>query len=86
MDSEGWASWAWSYVPDILYYEEDEEGGTRKRETRPDPILSVGLYCDRARITFKVCKHVIMYINFGFTHIHRCVLALYTQYTYPNIF
>ena len=54
--SDGWASWAWSYVPDILYYEDDEDGAgsTRRREKRPDPILSVGLYCDRAQITFKV--------------------------------
>ncbi|XP_038051923.1 vacuolar protein sorting-associated protein 13B-like [Patiria miniata] len=58
--SEGWASWAWSYVPELLYYEEDEDqmGGSKRREKRPDPILSVGLYCNRARITFKLTKEI----------------------------
>ena len=56
---QGWASWAWSYVPQILPDGEEEgvteEGTEPKRKPEPT-LLAVGLYCEKASVTFKVCK------------------------------
>ena len=51
---EGWASWAWSYVPSILPDSEDEQGGTTKYSSHPS-VLAVGLYCSQSTVIFKVC-------------------------------
>ena len=55
---EGWASWAWSYVPQILPSgeegEDDDEQGPRRK---PQPgVLSLGFYIKKASIVFKVGK------------------------------
>ena len=55
---EGWASWAWSYVPELVYYEDenDEETAlnTSMTRKRPNPILAVGFYCRKMKVIFKV--------------------------------
>ncbi|XP_071482656.1 intermembrane lipid transfer protein VPS13B-like [Diadema antillarum] len=59
--SNGWMNWAWSLVPEILTYEDEEENVTRpanlygggRLQKRRDPILSVGFYCNRASLEFK---------------------------------
>lgn len=62
---EGWVSWAWSFIPAIVGEDEEgEEGLYQARETRDghnplqlpckDPIVSIGFYCTKASITFKV--------------------------------
>ena len=57
-ESQGWASWAWSYVPQILPAEEDEgdedydpaEGP--RRQPQP-PVVSLGFYIKTASVVFK---------------------------------
>lgn len=60
---QGWVSWAWSFVPAIVSYddEENDSGGTddgtteqQKSQSLKDPIISVGFYCTKATVTFKV--------------------------------
>lgn len=63
---QGWVSWAWSFVPAIVGAEEEyEEGLYQQREpgglpsnpqqhTPKDPIVSIGFYCTKASVTFKV--------------------------------
>lgn len=63
---QGWVSWAWSFVPAIVGTEEEiEEGVYQQRETGgipsnpqqhtpKDPIVSIGFYCTKASVTFKV--------------------------------
>lgn len=61
---QGWVSWAWSFVPAIVSYddEENDSGGTddgtmlhqQKSQSLKDPIVSVGFYCTKATVTFKV--------------------------------
>lgn len=75
-DDQGWVSWAWSFVPAIVgTAEEGEEGLYQQRETggitnRPhhhahkDPIVSIGFYCTKASIVFKV-KITAHEINHG---------------------
>uniref|UniRef100_UPI0037E89457 intermembrane lipid transfer protein VPS13B-like isoform X1 n=1 Tax=Semicossyphus pulcher TaxID=241346 RepID=UPI0037E89457 len=65
---QGWVSWAWSFVPAIVATEEgSEEGFYQQRETRnisnnpqqhtpKDPIVSVGFYCTKASVTFKLTE------------------------------
>lgn len=66
-DEQGWVSWAWSFVPAIVsadeeegeegYYQEGEEGGrprSRQRHAPKDPVVSIGFYCTKASVTFKV--------------------------------
>ena len=65
-EGEGWVSWAWSFVPAIVGTEEEfEEGLYQQREaggipsnpqqhTPKDPIVSIGFYCTKASVTFKV--------------------------------
>uniref|UniRef100_A0A2C9K5E4 Chorein N-terminal domain-containing protein n=1 Tax=Biomphalaria glabrata TaxID=6526 RepID=A0A2C9K5E4_BIOGL len=57
---QGWASWAWSYVPQILPTEdEDMEGGEEQRgnKGRPSPlILCIGIYIHHGTIVFKLTE------------------------------
>ncbi|XP_028837760.1 vacuolar protein sorting-associated protein 13B isoform X2 [Denticeps clupeoides] len=68
-DEQGWVSWAWSFVPAIvdtgdedgeagLYEEEGSgEGRSSQQQHAPkDPVVSVGLYCTKATITFKLTE------------------------------
>lgn len=66
--NQGWVSWAWSFVPAIVSTEEEGEDGLyQQRETGSipnssqlhtpkDPIVSIGFYCTKASVTFKVNK------------------------------
>ncbi|XP_047218016.1 vacuolar protein sorting-associated protein 13B-like isoform X4 [Girardinichthys multiradiatus] len=63
---QGWVSWAWSFVPAIVGPEEEGEGGLHsqgeaegissnpQQHTSKDPIVSIGFYCTKASITFKL--------------------------------
>lgn len=63
---EGWMSWAWSFVPAIVgteerrddeLYQHRETGGipsSTQQHTPKDPIVSIGFYCTKASVTFKV--------------------------------
>ncbi|KAM8966204.1 intermembrane lipid transfer protein VPS13B isoform 2-T2 [Pelodytes ibericus] len=68
-DQQGWVSWAWSFVPAIVSYgdENEEEGsytmsedGTPsqgpKSQLSKDPIVSIGFYCTKATVTFKLTE------------------------------
>ena len=56
-DDQGWGSWMWSYVPQILPEEEggaegtDAEGSSRKLGPS---LTAIGLYIKTAVILFKV--------------------------------
>ncbi|XP_066482661.1 intermembrane lipid transfer protein VPS13B isoform X2 [Tiliqua scincoides] len=62
---QGWVSWAWSFVPAIVG-NDDEEGNTlgvddgatmnQQKSTVKDPIVSVGFYCTKATIIFKLTE------------------------------
>lgn len=66
--NEGWVSWAWSFVPAIVSTEEEGEDGlyqqremgsipnSSQHHTPKDPIVSIGFYCTKASVTFKVNK------------------------------
>ncbi|XP_059346108.1 intermembrane lipid transfer protein VPS13B [Ammospiza nelsoni] len=62
---QGWVSWAWSFVPAIVSYddEENDSGGIgdgtaeqQKSQSLKDPIISVGFYCTKATVTFKLTE------------------------------
>ncbi|XP_041797507.1 vacuolar protein sorting-associated protein 13B-like isoform X1 [Chelmon rostratus] len=65
---QGWVSWAWSFVPAIVGTEEEnEENLYQQRETGgipnnpqhhtpKDPIVSIGFYCTKASVTFKLTE------------------------------
>ena len=65
-EDEGWVSWAWSFVPAIVgpeeegeegFYPPTEEGGghgSPQQQTPKDPVVSIGFYCTKACLTFKV--------------------------------
>ncbi|XP_041269031.1 vacuolar protein sorting-associated protein 13B isoform X1 [Onychostruthus taczanowskii] len=62
---QGWVSWAWSFVPAIVSYDDEENGsggigdGTaeqQKSQSLKDPIISVGFYCTKATVTFKLTE------------------------------
>lgn len=65
---QGWVSWAWSFVPAIVgteeendegFYQQRETGGIPsncQQQTPKDPIISIGFYCTKASVTFKVDK------------------------------
>ncbi|XP_075961498.1 intermembrane lipid transfer protein VPS13B isoform X2 [Anarhichas minor] len=65
---QGWMSWAWSFVPDIVgeeegyeegLYEQREAGGiptNPQQHTPKDPIVSIGFYCTKASVTFKLTE------------------------------
>uniref|UniRef100_A0A3Q3JG19 Vacuolar protein sorting 13 homolog B n=1 Tax=Monopterus albus TaxID=43700 RepID=A0A3Q3JG19_MONAL len=67
-EDQGWMSWAWSFVPAIIGTEEEsEEGLDQQRETGgipnspqqhtpKDPIVSIGFYCTKASVTFKLTE------------------------------
>lgn len=61
---QGWVSWAWSFVPAIVGAEDEGEEGVYQQHdtgsipssqlTAKDPIVSIGFYCTKASVTFKV--------------------------------
>ncbi|KAI1243537.1 hypothetical protein IHE44_0001167 [Lamprotornis superbus] len=62
---QGWVSWAWSFVPAIVSYDDEEndsggiDAGTaeqQKSQSLKDPIVSVGFYCTKATVTFKLTE------------------------------
>ncbi|KAM6215693.1 intermembrane lipid transfer protein VPS13B [Rhynchocyon petersi] len=63
---QGWVSWAWSFVPAIVSYDTDEEDyfgndpistmHQQKAQTLKDPIVSIGFYCTKATVTFKLTE------------------------------
>uniref|UniRef100_A0A9J8BQX9 Vacuolar protein sorting 13 homolog B n=1 Tax=Cyprinus carpio carpio TaxID=630221 RepID=A0A9J8BQX9_CYPCA len=69
-EDQGWMSWAWSFVPAIvstgeeegegesgLYTDTPESGAARPPQSSPrDPIVSVGFYCTKASVTFKLTE------------------------------
>ncbi|XP_048385088.1 intermembrane lipid transfer protein VPS13B-like isoform X2 [Stegostoma tigrinum] len=66
-DDQGWVSWAWSLVPALVSYSEEagesyevDENGIRincpRSSPHKDPIVSVGFYCTKATITFKLTE------------------------------
>ncbi|KAJ8353846.1 hypothetical protein SKAU_G00214130 [Synaphobranchus kaupii] len=68
-DEQGWVSWAWSFVPAIVstdeeeaeegFYQEGEEGGrprSPQQHTPKDPVVSIGFYCTKASVTFKLTE------------------------------
>ncbi|KAF6323384.1 hypothetical protein mRhiFer1_008362 [Rhinolophus ferrumequinum] len=64
--SQGWVSWAWSFVPAIVSYDDGEEDylgsdpatttHQQKAQTLKDPIVSIGFYCTKATVTFKLTE------------------------------
>ncbi|KAL1767820.1 vacuolar protein sorting-associated protein 13B [Sigmodon hispidus] len=65
-EPQGWVSWAWSFVPTIVSYDDGEEDYLgndpastmhhQKVQTLKDPIVSVGFYCTKATVTFKLTE------------------------------
>ncbi|XP_054981251.1 intermembrane lipid transfer protein VPS13B isoform X2 [Sorex araneus] len=63
---QGWVSWAWSFVPAIVSYDDGEEDylgndpasatHQQKAQTLKDPIVSIGFYCTKATVTFKLTE------------------------------
>ncbi|XP_010173217.2 vacuolar protein sorting-associated protein 13B-like, partial [Antrostomus carolinensis] len=63
---QGWVSWAWSFVPAIVSYDDEEndssgiDDGTmlhqKKSQSLKDPIISIGFYCTKATVTFKLTE------------------------------
>ncbi|XP_048068541.1 intermembrane lipid transfer protein VPS13B isoform X5 [Ursus arctos] len=63
---QGWVSWAWSFVPAIVSYDDGEEdflgndptstAHQPKAQTLRDPIVSIGFYCTKATVTFKLTE------------------------------
>ncbi|XP_019383541.1 PREDICTED: vacuolar protein sorting-associated protein 13B isoform X4 [Gavialis gangeticus] len=64
-EQQGWFSWAWSLVPAIVSYDGEDgsigmDDGTtlhqQKFQALKDPIVSVGFYCTKATVTFKLTE------------------------------
>ncbi|XP_059103244.1 intermembrane lipid transfer protein VPS13B isoform X2 [Peromyscus eremicus] len=65
-EPQGWVSWAWSFVPAIVSYDDGEEDSLgsdpvstmlqQTVQTLKDPIVSVGFYCTKATVTFKLTE------------------------------
>ncbi|XP_051575064.1 intermembrane lipid transfer protein VPS13B-like isoform X3 [Myxocyprinus asiaticus] len=67
-EDQGWVSWAWSFVPAIVSAEEEEgegesggesqDGGASRpqQQSHRDPVVSVGFYCTKASVTFKLTE------------------------------
>nr|XP_037855795.1 vacuolar protein sorting-associated protein 13B isoform X6 [Chlorocebus sabaeus] len=63
---QGWVSWAWSFVPAIVSYDDGEEDFVgndpastthqQKAQALKDPIVSIGFYCTKATVTFKLTE------------------------------
>ncbi|XP_072462964.1 intermembrane lipid transfer protein VPS13B isoform X2 [Notamacropus eugenii] len=64
--SQGWVSWAWSFVPAIVSYDDGEDDylgndtvsalHQQKSQALKDPIVSIGFYCTKATVTFKLTE------------------------------
>ncbi|XP_074056674.1 intermembrane lipid transfer protein VPS13B isoform X7 [Macrotis lagotis] len=64
--SQGWVSWAWSFVPAIVSYDDGEDDylgndtvsalHQHKAQMLKDPIVSIGFYCTKATVTFKLTE------------------------------
>nr|XP_046256632.1 vacuolar protein sorting-associated protein 13B-like isoform X4 [Scatophagus argus] len=66
--NQGWVSWAWSFVPAIVGTEEESEEGlcqqqetggipnNAQQHTLKDPVVSIGFYCTKASVTFKLTE------------------------------
>ncbi|XP_020824834.1 intermembrane lipid transfer protein VPS13B isoform X1 [Phascolarctos cinereus] len=64
--SQGWVSWAWSFVPAIVNYDDGEDDylgndtisalHQQKSQALKDPIVSIGFYCTKATVTFKLTE------------------------------
>ena len=68
-DQEGWASWAWSYVPQILPSGEEEDGDESGPRRKPQlPVLTLGFYIKQASLAFKV-SHIYSTIGYRFAYI-----------------
>ncbi|XP_070535266.1 intermembrane lipid transfer protein VPS13B-like [Ptychodera flava] len=57
-EGQGWASWAWSYVPQLVMVEDEEElesyqQGRHRKKSEP-PVLVLGFYFVKSRVTFKL--------------------------------
>ncbi|XP_074656098.1 intermembrane lipid transfer protein VPS13B-like [Tubulanus polymorphus] len=63
-DQQGWASWAWSYVPQVMpefeTTDEDDEGSDSSTEPpqKKPPVLAFGIYIKHAALTFKLTEVV----------------------------
>uniref|UniRef100_A0A8B9JT32 Vacuolar protein sorting 13 homolog B n=1 Tax=Astyanax mexicanus TaxID=7994 RepID=A0A8B9JT32_ASTMX len=67
-EDQGWVSWAWSFVPAIVssgeeegeagFYTDTEDGRAPSPMQSPfrEPIVSVGFYCTKASVTFKLTE------------------------------
>ncbi|XP_071660013.1 intermembrane lipid transfer protein VPS13B isoform X8 [Patagioenas fasciata] len=63
---QGWVSWAWSFVPAIVSYDDEENDSSgnddemmlrqQKSQSLKDPVISVGFYCTKATVTFKLTE------------------------------
>ncbi|XP_077023438.1 intermembrane lipid transfer protein VPS13B isoform X6 [Tamandua tetradactyla] len=63
---QGWVSWAWSFVPAIVSYDDGEEDylvndptsstHQHRAQTLKDPIVSIGFYCTKTTVTFKLTE------------------------------
>ncbi|XP_021242342.1 vacuolar protein sorting-associated protein 13B isoform X5 [Numida meleagris] len=63
---QGWVSWAWSFVPAIVSYDDEENDSSgiddgmtlrqQKSQSLKDPIISIGFYCTKATVTFKLTE------------------------------
>ena len=55
---QGWVSWAWSYVPQIL--PEEEDSGSQDSDSKPvkrkslPSVFSIGMYAYKMSVIFKV--------------------------------
>lgn len=76
-EDQGWVSWAWSFVPTIIntgeeeeYYAEMENTGNLSplQSSLRDPIVSVGFYCTKASVTFKVSDKLAFCFVSGWTN------------------
>lgn len=68
-EDAGWATWAWSFVPQILPAEEDENGdgggnasGRTSGKGQDEAVLMVGFYCSKAEVVFKVRSFTSKYM------------------------
>ncbi|XP_014791410.2 intermembrane lipid transfer protein VPS13B [Octopus bimaculoides] len=69
-DDQGWASWAWSFVPQILpedyEEEEEEEDSLNKPRKKPSPaVLCIGFYIKNASVMLKLTETVREAVHFG---------------------
>ena len=66
--AQGWGSWAWSYVPQILPYDDydpdmEDYDGEKTVPCKPQPsVLVIGLYVAQANVVCKVRLNFMYYI------------------------